>query len=147
MCGVTRTPPLARVASARAVSITCEISGRPVLVAGTVAGALVPIRVRAQHRLTAFLAFAAGMLLGVVGPIVDEFNHALNALEQDVFAEEFRKELTEARAGSEPVGIALSGIEHHQIRNRDVLVSDPSVRRPERAEVSWWDAIRAWLRR
>ncbi|HYR11409.1 MAG TPA: hypothetical protein VEQ60_26745, partial [Longimicrobium sp.] len=61
--------------------------------------------------------------------------------------QKFRKVLTEAGAGSKPVGIALSGIEQHQIRNRDLLVSDASVQRPERAEGSWLDAIRAWLRR
>jgi len=35
-----------------------------VILAGTLAGAMVPLRVRGQHRLTTFLAFAAGVMLG-----------------------------------------------------------------------------------
>jgi elongation factor Tu len=58
----------------------------------------------------------------------------------------FRKVLTEAVAGSKPVGIGLSGIERNQIRNRDLLVSESSVHEPERAPASWLSAIRAWLR-
>jgi elongation factor Tu len=36
----------------------------------------------------------------------------------------FRKVLTEAAAGSGPIGITLSGVAWDQIRNRDVLVSE-----------------------
>jgi elongation factor Tu len=61
--------------------------------------------------------------------------------------QKFREVLTEAVAGPEPLGIGLSGIEQHQIRNRDLLISDTSMHGPERAAASWLSVIRAWLPR
>ncbi|WP_420125974.1 hypothetical protein [Longimicrobium sp.] len=61
--------------------------------------------------------------------------------------QKFRKVLKEAGVGPEPLGIGLSGIEQHQFRNGDLLVSETSMHGPGRAATSWLSAIRAWLTR
>jgi selenocysteine-specific translation elongation factor len=43
-----------------------------------------------------------------------------------IFIQEFQRTLTEAGARPEPVALTLSGVEADQIKNRDLLLSEPA---------------------
>ncbi|MEG3182435.1 magnesium and cobalt transport protein CorA [Novilysobacter erysipheiresistens] len=84
-----------------------------------------------QHGSDAALYAVLDMVVDGFGPIVDEFSHALNALEQDIFAEDFRKhtvhklydlkrELTRLRMAVAPMQDILG----HLARPRGSLIGE-----------------------